>query len=29
MSTLFESPEKMQEMVETYGREGLRLWKFE
>jgi len=29
MSTLFESPEKMQEMVETYGREGACLWKFE
>lgn len=29
MSTLFESPEKMREMVEAYGREGVRLWKFE
>lgn len=29
LSTLFESLDKMQELIEGYGREGLRLWKFE
>jgi LmbE family N-acetylglucosaminyl deacetylase len=29
MSTLFESPEKMRELVDAYGREGVCLWQFE
>ena len=29
MSTLFESPEKMRELIEAYGRAGVHLWRFE
>jgi LmbE family N-acetylglucosaminyl deacetylase len=29
ISTLFESPEKMRGAIETYGRQGICLWKFE
>lgn len=29
MSTLFESPEKMREAIEAYGREGVCLWRLE
>jgi hypothetical protein len=29
ISTLFESPEKMRELVDAYGREGVCLWRLE
>jgi LmbE family N-acetylglucosaminyl deacetylase len=29
LSTLFDSPEKMREVMETYGREKFCLWKFD
>jgi LmbE family N-acetylglucosaminyl deacetylase len=29
ISTLFESPEAMRELMDAYGRAGLRLWKLE